>query len=718
MPLAQKNTKRQAHRQMSTQFKFSVRHSPRLATSRDPRVPWSESNPELHVYLSRHLEPNVFRVVRIADAPNKSSVVRLETNERYLMPHASIGFAGYCRTINDEGKPCKTTAGFARLELRVLIDALLGAEKGKRIFFKLPLREHVDRDFVKGSVEVSFVAGDAIFFGSSAGIGEPLSAQMPHFSEARRGICERVMNAAIKRSIACFYDRYAPAIPHLAKIHCPEFKTSVSVVPGSAYVWQSPPAKTPESFFLNAKRIVFDRAGASESVFNSVLESAFQSDTVSASEMAMAAALVCDMFTLFTSCKYYLADKINENADPRRYNSFLVKGVEHYKCARYGEDDCEGDGESIYMLIFEEFARLELSDRTLRNAQRLLEFYVPFVPLAAVTLASAGDLAGADDLGGQSILAHIFAMLVPRVCVERMLERSNRGIQSAERYINYDSVPRRAWEQQLELLVLEGTGWLCAGQKPLQSYARDPTSADALRNVYTRQSALEERFPEIREHCSGKIFGDPEALRSDPSTFYKYLVAAYTSYFMRRGFGFSDVAFVHEHSKQYGVRFGELLYSCGSGASPDGQKTDIGMHICVEWSAEEIAIAQDVLRSEEPYPPLLAPKSSDVEPMLERIDQLMARVYKQHMRYPSHSAEQHQAIARARPLSLCRTDCIVYQIRAEEFDERTVQLLTRIMREDDSLSHIDHVVYPVATVPTRDQDEPPLTVVDIRLYFK
>jgi len=692
---------------------FSVNYAPRIATSQTHGTPWSEFEPEVHVYLSQQLSPGHYEVIRVS-SQRVPEPVQLDIKSAQIPLEATIGFAGYCKTFNDDGKLCKTTAGFARLELGQVIHALERVQPGQRVFFKLELREHVDRDVSKGSLEVSFVAGDSLHLASGTRLLE--SVPRTHFSEAHRHHCESRMNAAIKRSLDCFYGPYKPLIPQLARIHCPEFKTGASIAPGSAYVWQEPPSKTPESFFLNAKRIVFDRVGASESVFNAVIEDALRGARTSASELTSAVALVCDMLSLFSSSKYYLADKVNENTDPQRYDRFLVKNVEHYKCARCGEDDCEGDGECIYMLLHKEFCASEFQDRTLRNAQRILERYIPFVPLAAVTLASASDLSSDNSsIDHQNVMAHIFAMIVPRVQVYAMLRRSNPGKEHYADAIDFTNTPRQAWEDTLETCVLEGTGWLCAVQKPPQLFASDTS---AMLKVCARQDALEQRFPEIRASFSSRIFGNPKASPQNLSPFYKYLVAAYTSYFLERGVPFSDVAFVNEATRTYGVPFGEFLYSSGVKRI---ERPEFGLHVCTEWTPEEIETARSVIALEEPYPPLFAPSAQETQSISRRIDALMNSIYKRHMRYPSQSARNPGASTRtAAPISIARNDCVTCQIRAEEFDDSVAELVEQIMREQDaehSFRYLDHVIYPIARVPTRDVDEPPLTIVDVRFYF-
>jgi hypothetical protein len=754
----------------SSSLSLSVLYEPEISEGGEPGVPFVEHSPELHLWLSAHANPRHYVVQRITDT-RRFVPVQLELHATGLLPRATaLGLAGYCKTWNEDGKPCKTTAGCAHIELAELVERAAAAateNSTESLRIELPLCERADRNLRKGRVVLLFrTAGGGLRLASGTRLSlEPGDGTA--FCEATRADCEARMRAAIQRSLACFYSEYAPAFPRLAKIHCPEFRTTASVVPGSAYVLQAPPVRTGEAYFLNAKNIVFARLGMRDTDFNAAVEAALAErgdlSTAQLADLNMALSALCDVMTLFTSSKYYLGDRVNEARPgepvPR------TKPVEHYKCARLSEDDCEGDGADENMLLCQEFQRLSsVRSRTLRNMQRLLDYYVPLVPLAGVTLPSVSGGAAAlpNAYDRDSLLAHIFCQIVPRVRVARMLEASNPP-ELARRAIacmEWERVPRRAWEDSLEIFVLEGTGWLCAGQKPPAEYAVQPESAlgRAIDSAHARQRFVETRFPALRDHCTTRIFSSAQTDATDHrdiSPFYKVMVAAYTSYFVDRGCNFSDVAFVSEAHKTYGIDFGSLLYEAGTRASTQR----FGMHICTEWSSTEMRTVRSVLALEEPYPPLLAPPPTNTDnlgagaPIIggesrssQSLGALQASIDEWAERRLFAAGNSSSSAIRRAPaaatttmsgsgissnalsprLSLISPSFVLCQVRAEEFrDESLPDIIERVCADTPELSeqklrvrYFDYALRSIACVPTRDMDEPPLAVVDLLFYVQ
>ena len=619
-------------------LRMELTYTPELSFSKDRNEPYSEHTPSIHAYLT-HMQEDTRQIVQFPllsyDSPDKQAQsdtqsVRVKGSVRRWATGMAVGFTAYCWTTTPEGNECKQEAGAAKIPLVAIYENVVKTGREKTFALKLTVR--TDNSFEKGRLNVR-ITPDWI----RALDGEKLErltriATAEAYGKEEYRV-EKLMLNLEKRSLEVYRKKYKPTNDLVVRVHCPEFKTHFSEIPGSSYVFSVPLVGTSEEVFDNILQIALDRAGVKRSDFIRVAQGQLSARNKGSSDWDYRfhniTRIIADMLCIFATSLYYMSDFVDESRSKRgksvHFQRGSVREVEFFKILRIVlGDDCEGLAREIYMEIDEILALRNVQSDAMRLVQQVLELYVPCLTLGAVTMRAL-SLAG-GTLKKDDVIAHIYTVLIPRhLFQERLIYTAGPELtpHACEFPITKEDLDVREWETHLEIMICEGTGMLDPWVKPLVDYY-DATHRDiglraekALVHTQETRFDLEGRSSQLSQLAAAKVYQlarDDSAFKGrDESDFYKMVSCLWTDYFLRRGQHVSDFALVYESRKTYSVTFHDFI----------NQASDMKIVPVIEWTQEQEECIEDILDEEEPLPRLVAINSGTRQRIKRDVDNIL-----------------------------------------------------------------------------------------------
>lgn len=628
----------------------------------------SESQPVLHLFFTHHYTPvpsvvTETRTLNEQSAPWQGTVrvafyehlARSERvgpflSRRVVSEHVRAGFVPpscrlminvYCRTYNDGGQECRTRAGTAHVELRQLVAMAkqnLAGSNAKRPALHLDVTQstHDGGPLKKGDVRLdpssvrcsSAVFLDSLLFDND---DDRICSTDENLEERRQEMIQ-----AIERSMAVFYPwdqaRWPATELYMRPIHCPEYRTPFSSVPGSCYTLrtphshQGPDGKT----WRNWLSIVLDRLHTDAATLIRFARQQFADERRDDEQVTANFRYVCRtlamLLTVYPNAICYLDDFSNDDANH-------VEITEDFKIARLtGADDCEGvarEADLEYRELLDEMADLQVTEtmtvavndlvHLLYWLRRTAALYVRCMVEGGVTNKKLEP--GVHTMTADEANAHTFFTLIPQHLFHRMCPALD------EHPLRQRMLSGPRWQQSLDVLICEGTAPMDPYLRPIEDYYEESVEQQrrarqiTMRRLLNMQKMMK-AAPVLQESCvSRRIYQYEEQSMAfsrnerDLSMFYKSFISLYTDHFLSSEWRKMDYVFLYREQGTYGVYANDVILKADS----------VELVPYVEWSEREALIADDLLLQMEPIPRITY-SSAEHRQCLQRMDRLLAPI--------------------------------------------------------------------------------------------
>ena len=445
----------------------------------------AEAQPYLHVFALRHIAWSAYAVKRLelpavaAEQPtfaDLSWTVPDDAPVDVRSDEACIGFSLFCRTlVRDESSG--VDYGYVRREplgsgVAYVHDLLSLAAHRQEVQVALLDRSNQGAE----PRAILSVRLDRAIEGVTFSTAAPPSAT----ERARRA---RLASAPIERFMQAYEaggGRFVPSVPQAWNMHIPTWTTNTGPIP-AAFFLAAKPVQAPDATVLRYfVQTAIALQGWTEHEFLAVLRrqmSVGVDATTYDRRFNLVAKVFGDALTFTANCADYGGDHSARES------------VERFKFSRISLylADCEDDGKEIELVAhsISIVARVatsieveERDDALLYHVSRLARLYVFSMTTALAMTPSAlkGQPPGSPEDDATEYICHIYTNGVPRWNLVQRLEISSeqrlRVIESMSR-----DAPIARWEQELPMLVLEGTNWSTPLQRPLHLYAAESEQA-------------------------------------------------------------------------------------------------------------------------------------------------------------------------------------------------------------------------------------------------
>lgn len=450
---------------------------------------WSESNPEVWVWLDRNFEREPVKLNLKEDDGNARYSIQVTGESKtvgQIPASAKICFQLFTETHSENGFRCKVDAGTNYIGLA----ELKAAHKRRQPWQKeIEFKMRTVGNLVKGRLRVR-LTGLEMASGCKM-VANPLiqagfGAQQ--IADKLTGYIQQTIDVA---------QQLPEASPGTERIRVPAYlgETGFELVqgaplPAAAYMLYEVPKSNP-LFWDNAFKCVMRRHGLHESEF----------DNLSHADRARCMAGVCCFVA--QSCPY-VGDHVDRNQRTGRYMKNLQTAIENFgqACVTWS-GDCEDLAQAI-MTTHESLMQADLSNssKPLQQIQALAHEYATFMCLDSVTSAAVG-------MSAQGIGAHMNVFFLPHAYCKAAIARADP---EAAARLPFNPAYLR---QDLPVLTGEGTGLF-------ESTAVGDQLADFRKSVYGMRSLASFKKPIV--HKQGTT-----------SSFYKAALVGFTRNFYRQG---------------------------------------------------------------------------------------------------------------------------------------------------------------------------------------
>ena len=265
-------------------------------------------------------------------------------------------------------------------------------------------------------------------------------------------------------------------------IHAPYWVNNLTV-PGLFYWINYCDSEPDEKFVSNLARIALDRNEISEDDFIDIVERQLGESKIYHKNFNKCISAVGTMLTIPSTSLYYKSDETYVSNDSDSMSSKMKK-----KAIESFNDPLQllsGDCEDVSNLIHKISRMLEFgkwTDRLLIFMKEIMRIYVTVGTLGSVTAPKIGDerrgerplLINSEEDLKSDIGAHMWCEMIPVKRFERWMNRMNKG----HPFHTYDD-ERNEWEDELPVMILEGTGLIKPFLRPFSEYHEEEAKIQA-----------------------------------------------------------------------------------------------------------------------------------------------------------------------------------------------------------------------------------------------
>jgi hypothetical protein len=521
------------------------------------------------------------------------------------------------------------------------------------------LQDDDGNDFLKGVIEYKINNERMdIFDGMSFERDKNSSTKYYINKPEKQELLDKVIGLSLLKNYIPFTDNSGrpvePFLPSHEEIECCHINgwSSGSGMMPEYLFWLGPDFtnnKPDESFYLNLFNITLDRWGWTPEKYNDVIEKQFnQKEKHLSCDFIQAIGILSDALVLPAISMPYIGDYVftAKRSDCDK-NSGCVDVESFQDAFRFNGGDCEDLGRLVYGIALAILYYNNWKSSILNHAKMILGLYVHFGICGSVTgaylgqkKAAAAPIINSDEDNNIKPGYHMFGILIPLKQVLKNLCFTNKK-QKEEIHHLFDNSESYAWESELPVKILEGTGWMEALLKPVDAYYSPK------KKYKSESDFFEEELEELKEKKKKATGEERERIKKDISelneisvqekfvqkrkkqlearvtilsqskkipcgqlktlqnklqqnqnehrrttSFYRRVTHVYTDYFLRLGYNISSFLFVLEknHRWYYGVNLEEIIYN-----------EDIGLFIMPGYLPEEFKAANVTLRQEMPW---------------------------------------------------------------------------------------------------------------------
>lgn len=341
--------------------------------------------------------------------------------------------------------------------------------------------------------------------------------------------------------------------------------------------------------------------------------------------------LIGSLVTCFATSLPYISDIYHKKKKSGTGFVISKEMVELFSdAARLLCGDCEDLGKLCYRVCFCLQEAL-WTDEVLTLVKRVLLYYIPYGGLGTVTSRYLGEkeskancpLIGSKEDENVEAGFHIWAYATPVKITLHCLEKTN-----SMKLPVIDYAPPLACEDDLPILLFEGTGLMDSLLKPVEDYYHnevDKQSAQAaLKSRLHTTEKIMDAFPILRgahRESFQTATGKKGPFRLSP--FYRRQTRAYTKWFIDRGIpigGFLWILIENIDGKEvwkYGANMRDILYS-------GDPKSNAAMIAFPHYEKEEILGTRESMKRLVPAGTILYPQDDDWILIKQRIDERCA----------------------------------------------------------------------------------------------
>ena len=570
---------------------------------------YPETSPELHVYVSSELYPEVLGNQRQVFVINERDIGKEYTleipNVKEMRPSSSLVISMFAKS-KEGNRPYLVPCGTARMLIPYHI---IG--KSLPVRFKVDIVDPHCQSPVK-KADLDFVIRNFVYTGNKVVTAQKwmnTPDEEDYWDERTQNYAKKALwtylNSEQEIKFGVDHPKYknaqkfVPSNTLLECIHCPYYQTEFYGLrlPGFAYSWIYPRTDPNEAFFVNIVRKSLEMYEMDESEFLGSISKQFaENSSPLPSSFMKAVNSVGGACCIYSQAQLYVLDHINQYRDSVcGWNSgTYIKCVENMNNLRVTHgNDCEDKAQdsAITAMSFKNFAGW--THPLTIACKMVVEQYCVLMCTGAASTASAQETRSGTEKDPSTFICHIFCLLIPSERLGIMLDRTNtdRSLVGIKRN-------KPAWNKELDILFCEGTGRESPTYRPEWEWSGE--SRDLYISRYIEQDKFEKENSNfaLYDIIQKKYIAHPKDVE-DYDDFYRFLVSAYIP--KGQGSQIADITFVYPDTGRYGIYIHDLIYD----------RSNPGVVINEIIEPDEISHIEDVLNIAHPVPQPV-PRPSDL----------------------------------------------------------------------------------------------------------